>query len=120
MQLLTDIAAVCEASDWSTDYTGIARYRTLSCHIKHVVTQSTEEVAADIQEVMSSVQNFGGKVCNVYEVKRTEEEVNFLSSYGNIQTMTHCSGASNFLGILSRYFVCLEICIYSDQTSISL
>lgn len=108
LQLLSDIVSVSEATDWSSDCTAIAKYRALGCHIK-LVNQSIDaenqsaDDAADIQEVMSSIQEMGGKVCNVYRVRRTEEEVNFQANFGNVKTLTHCSAATNYLGILSRY-----------------
>lgn len=99
-QLLSDIVAVSEATDWSSDASDIAKYRALGCHIKYV--NQSEHDSADLQEVMSSIAELGGKVCNVYRVRRTEEEVNFQANFGNVRMLTHCSGAHNFLGILSR------------------
>ena len=46
---------------------------------------------------------FSIKIHNLYEIRRTIEEVSFQSDVGNVQLLMHASGPHNYLGILSRY-----------------
>ncbi|XP_053376593.1 uncharacterized protein LOC123533425 [Mercenaria mercenaria] len=100
-QLLSDIVAVSEATDWSTDATVIAKYRAMCCHVQYVDQSSND--SAEIYSLMEQkLSKDGGKIHGIYRVKRTVEEVNFQADVGNINLLSHASPCYNFLGLLSR------------------
>jgi hypothetical protein len=101
-QLLSDIVAVSEATDWSPDTTVIAKYRAMGCHIKYV-NQSDDDSAEIYKIFEEKLAKDGGKVHGLFRVRRTVEEVNFTSDIGNINLLSHASPCHNILGILSRF-----------------
>ncbi|XP_060575380.1 protein mono-ADP-ribosyltransferase PARP4-like, partial [Ruditapes philippinarum] len=100
-QLLSDIVAVSKATDWSPDTTVIAKYRAMGCHIKYV-NQSDADSAEIYKILEEKLAKDRGKIHGLYRVRRTVEEVNFMSDVGNINLLSHASPCHNMLGILSR------------------
>ena len=97
-----------EATDWSPDTTIIAKYRAMGCHIQHV-NQSQDDSAEIFKIMEEKLSKDGGKIHGLYKVRRTVEEVNFMSDVGNIQLLSHASPCYNVLGILSRFVEYLEM-----------
>ncbi|XP_048771319.2 uncharacterized protein LOC125677345 isoform X2 [Ostrea edulis] len=101
-QLIYDVLAVSEATDFSPNASTVAKYRALRCRMKNL-----NEPAAKFQLIRSIFNDREHRIMihNVFEVGRTVEDIMYqgtAESIGNSHLLMHASGPQNLLGILSR------------------
>ncbi|XP_012936925.2 protein mono-ADP-ribosyltransferase PARP4, partial [Aplysia californica] len=100
-QLIKDMTAVSEMTNFETRADVVAKYAALRCHIKHLAGTSHMNVE---NMVISSLEgkHKNVSVANVFEIWRQEEDMNFRHDLDPKQLLFHCSKVENFVGILSR------------------
>ncbi|CAH1800048.1 unnamed protein product [Owenia fusiformis] len=100
-QLIRDMIAMSEATNWKKTDSISAKYRALRCNIES--TDATE--AKDITDLFYlRFEEFDckAKVKNVFKIRRAPEEDNFTHNISNKKLLFHASIPHNFVGILSR------------------
>ncbi|XP_064627264.1 protein mono-ADP-ribosyltransferase PARP4-like isoform X2 [Lineus longissimus] len=100
-QLIRDMYAVAEATNWSSRCSPDAQYNALNCEIELLTEKSERQKIHDL--LRESV--FPGEPVpsfRVFTVVRPLEDQNFSSNIHNKELLFHASGVHNFVGILSR------------------
>lgn len=75
------------------------KYRALGCYITHLDPKSADY--KEIHKYVSKVHS-GGKLRNIYALKRPKEHRAFDKNVGNEKLLFHGSRIENWVGILSR------------------
>uniref|UniRef100_UPI0037E7B75D protein mono-ADP-ribosyltransferase PARP4 isoform X2 n=1 Tax=Semicossyphus pulcher TaxID=241346 RepID=UPI0037E7B75D len=96
-QVIRDILNVSEMTLRSPMPSSLGKYRALRCSIETVSPRSSE-----YQAVTARLQARNVQIQQVLRVSRGAELEMFKSELGNVRSLLHSSGPSNFVGVLSR------------------
>ncbi|XP_038058129.1 protein mono-ADP-ribosyltransferase PARP4-like [Patiria miniata] len=101
-QLIHDIVAVSEATDWSQRSTSQSRYRALQCYLDCLAPDHPEFVKVEklVKATVSSDEPL--EIKRIFAASRGVEEAVYAHGTGNDRLLFHASRPANFLGILSR------------------
>ena len=118
-RLLRDMVSVSESTGWAPSSASEAKYRSLGCTLNKL-----EEKSSEYQELLRHVQESTHRepklaIGAVYAVHREIEDDNFKHHLKNRKNLFHSSNFKNFVGLLSRYFLCsLLLGLFSQPSPI--
>ncbi|KAL3871218.1 hypothetical protein ACJMK2_039226 [Sinanodonta woodiana] len=101
-QLIRDLIAVSEATDWSIRASDEAKYSALRCNIEHLESTSPEFKIIKDYLMQSLDGGMSLKVERIFHVHRLAESSNFRMDLEPRKLLFHSSRVDNFMGILSR------------------
>ncbi|KAK3593675.1 hypothetical protein CHS0354_013571 [Potamilus streckersoni] len=101
-QLIRDLIAVSEATDWSAKPSDEAKYRALRCNIEHLESTSPEYKTIKDYLMHSIEGGMSLKIERIFHVYRSAETSNFRMDLEPRRLLFHSSRVENFMGILSR------------------
>ncbi|CAG5135718.1 unnamed protein product, partial [Candidula unifasciata] len=100
-QLIKDMMAVSEMTNYETRACIEAKYAALRCRITQLGGNRKQDIVNLIQSSLESpTENLG--VLNVFEVWRWTEDLDFRHDLDRKELLFHSSKVENFVGILSR------------------
>ncbi|KAK2151061.1 hypothetical protein LSH36_377g03033 [Paralvinella palmiformis] len=100
-QVIKDVIAISESTDWSTKVSSLSRFNALHCHIQTLpkCDSSFRELTYLIHGDDRGLKKV--KIHNIFKVCRFTEEKQF-QDLGNKQLLFHGSKIQNYVGLLSR------------------
>ncbi|XP_063404518.1 protein mono-ADP-ribosyltransferase PARP4-like [Mytilus trossulus] len=101
-QMIKDMVAVSESTNWSTRSSTEAKYKALRCRLDGLEITDTEYKQIKEHIIQSLKQNDQLIVENIFCVHRQVEEDNFRKDLRPQKLLFHASKVQNFVGILSR------------------
>ncbi|XP_071133573.1 uncharacterized protein [Mytilus edulis] len=101
-QMIKDMVAVSESTNWSTRSSTEAKYKALRCRLDGLEITDTEYKQIKEHIIQSLKQNDQIIVENIFSVHRQVEEDNFRKDLRPQKLLFHASKVQNFVGILSR------------------
>ncbi|XP_076077942.1 protein mono-ADP-ribosyltransferase PARP4-like isoform X2 [Mytilus galloprovincialis] len=102
-QMIKDMVAVSESTNWSTRSSTEAKYKALRCRLDGLEITDTEYKQIKEHIIQSLKQGSPEiSISNVFCVHRQVEEDNFRKDLRPQKLLFHASKVQNFVGILSR------------------
>ncbi|VDH98080.1 poly [ADP-ribose] polymerase [Mytilus galloprovincialis] len=102
-QMIKDMVAVSESTNWSTRSSTEAKYKALRCRLDGLQITDTEYKQIKEHIIQSLKQGSSEiSISNVFCVHRQVEEDNFRKDLRPQKLLFHASKVQNFVGILSR------------------
>ncbi|XP_063404028.1 uncharacterized protein LOC134687563 isoform X2 [Mytilus trossulus] len=102
-QMIKDMVAVSESTNWSTRSSTEAKYKALRCRLDGLEITDTEYKQIKEHIIQSLKQGSPEiNISNVFCVHRQVEEDNFRKDLRPQKLLFHASKVQNFVGILSR------------------
>ncbi|XP_071133574.1 protein mono-ADP-ribosyltransferase PARP4-like [Mytilus edulis] len=102
-QMIKDMVAVSESTNWSTRSSTEAKYKALRCRLDGLQITDTEYKLIKEHIIQSLKQGSPEiSISNVFCVHRQVEEDNFRKNLRPQKLLFHASKVQNFVGILSR------------------